>query len=355
MADSFKDAFLGDSSYYSARHYNDRQSSLFGELTYHFSPSLRAIAGLRVLRASQQFTREGDRYYAGGPSSVLVDSSARATTPRFALSWDADKTTTLYTNVAKGFRLGSTRLSNVQDIFQAHALGNGSNRSSMWGGRIVFDKRRPLRDPRRSAVAQDLLTHNGKTVRPHDDGRVPMDNPFVGTPHALPEIWTLGHCNAQGMAFHPTTGDLWQNEHGPKGGDELNAIAPGMNYGWPAIGCYRLNSGSSGNRVGELRGVDTAGSRMSIDVSAFPRVFDIGTMGRCPMQRSDGGGSGAVRTRTLIFSADAITHRRDQRRGRGRCRVCGRTARAHTPLGQPHSTRFPTPPTARSRPRLNTM
>jgi glucose/arabinose dehydrogenase len=69
---------------------------------------------------------------------------------------------------------------------------------------------------------------------------VPKDNPFVGKPHALPEIWALGHRNAQGMAFHPVTGDLWQNEHGPQGGDELNLIQPGANYGWPVIG-YGVN------------------------------------------------------------------------------------------------------------------
>ena len=107
LADSFAGAFLGDSSYYSARHYNDRQSSIFGELTYHASPTLRAIAGLRLLRATESFTREGDRYYAGGPSSVQIDSSANAVTPRFALNWDLDRQTTLYTNIAKGFRLGA--------------------------------------------------------------------------------------------------------------------------------------------------------------------------------------------------------------------------------------------------------
>lgn len=152
--------------------------------------------------------------------------------------------------VARG-RYEGDRLSNVQDIFQANAPGNGTNRSSMWGGRITFDGKGylfiTLGDRQWPAVAalnrhpaQDLLTHNGKTVRLHDDGRVPKDNPFVGTPHALPEIWTLGHRNAQGMAFHPTTGDLWQNEHGPQGGDELNVIVPGRNYGWPVIG-YGVN------------------------------------------------------------------------------------------------------------------
>lgn len=152
--------------------------------------------------------------------------------------------------VARG-RYENGRLSNVQEIFHANAPGNGTNRSSMWGGRLAFDKDRylfvTLGDRQWPALpdlnrhpAQDLLTHNGKTVRLHDDGRVPRDNPFVGTPHALPEIWSLGHRNAQGMAFDPATGDLWQNEHGPQGGDELNLIRPGANYGWPVVG-YGVN------------------------------------------------------------------------------------------------------------------
>ncbi len=107
LADSFPGAFTGDSSYYSARHYLDKQYSLFGELTYNVSPSLRGTAGLRVLRATQNFTREGDFYYAGGPSTAAIDSKAHAVTPRFALSWDASNATTLYGNIAKGFRLGA--------------------------------------------------------------------------------------------------------------------------------------------------------------------------------------------------------------------------------------------------------
>ncbi|MEZ5416100.1 MAG: PQQ-dependent sugar dehydrogenase [Vicinamibacterales bacterium] len=157
-----------------------------------------------------------------------------------------------YGNLAVGRgRYENGRLSNVQEIFHANAPGNGTNRSSMWGGRLAFDKDRylfvTLGDRQWPALpdlnrhpAQDLLTHNGKTVRLHDDGRVPRDNPFVGTPHALPEIWSLGHRNAQGMAFDPATGDLWQNEHGPQGGDELNLIRPGANYGWPVVG-YGVN------------------------------------------------------------------------------------------------------------------
>ena len=107
LTDSFPGAFTGDSSYYSARHYKDKQYSVFGELTYNVDPSLRATLGLRALRATQAFTREGDFYYAGGPSTAAIDSDAKSLTPRFALSWDATREATLYANVAKGFRLGA--------------------------------------------------------------------------------------------------------------------------------------------------------------------------------------------------------------------------------------------------------
>lgn len=83
------------------------------------------------------------------------------------------------------------------------------------------------------APAQDLNNHIGKTIRIHPDGAVPIDNPFVGQEGALPEIYSLGHRNAQGMAIQPASGLIWQSEHGPKGGDELNLIKPGLNYGWP--------------------------------------------------------------------------------------------------------------------------
>jgi len=83
--------------------------------------------------------------------------------------------------------------------------------------------------------AQKLSNHFGKIIRLYDDGRVPPDNPFVNTKNALPEIWSYGHRNPQGMGFHPVTGDLWISEHGPQGGDEINIVKPGHNYGWPII------------------------------------------------------------------------------------------------------------------------
>lgn len=152
--------------------------------------------------------------------------------------------------VSRG-RFVNDRLTDVREIFHANAPGNGTNRSSMWGGRMVFDRagyllvtlgdrQWPSQGDLSAHPAQDLGRHNGSTVRLHDDGRVPSDNPFLGRPGALPEIFTYGHRNAQGMAVHPVTGDVWQNEHGPQGGDELNLIRPGLNYGWPVVG-YGVN------------------------------------------------------------------------------------------------------------------
>jgi glucose/arabinose dehydrogenase len=83
--------------------------------------------------------------------------------------------------------------------------------------------------------AQKLTSHLGKIVRIKPDGSVPDDNPFVGRKDAKPEIWSYGHRNAQGAAIHPTTGKLWEHEHGARGGDEVNIPQPGKNYGWPVI------------------------------------------------------------------------------------------------------------------------
>ncbi|MBN9600904.1 MAG: PQQ-dependent sugar dehydrogenase [Afipia sp.] len=84
--------------------------------------------------------------------------------------------------------------------------------------------------------AQNLATDNGKLIRIAPDGSIPPDNPFVGRAKARPEIWSYGHRNAQGLAFNPASGELWEIEHGPRGGDEVNIIGKGKNYGWPVIG-----------------------------------------------------------------------------------------------------------------------
>lgn len=113
-----------------------------------------------------------------------------------------------------------------------------------FGARFLFDTAGHLfftiGDRGTMADAQAPGNPNGKIHRVFDDGRVPPDNPFVKTAGALGTIWTLGNRNPQGLAWHPVTGDLWSTEHGPRGGDELNVIQPGRNYGWP-VATYGIN------------------------------------------------------------------------------------------------------------------
>jgi aldose sugar dehydrogenase len=139
-------------------------------------------------------------------------------------------------------RFENDRLTDVKEIFSAIAQGRNH-----FSGKIAFDKQGflflslgdrqvPPEGNLEAHPAQDLSNHHGKIIRLHDDGRVPSDNPFVGRAGARPEIWSYGHRNVQGLVVHPETGDLWANEHGPQGGDELNRVERGKNYGWPVIG-----------------------------------------------------------------------------------------------------------------------
>jgi glucose/arabinose dehydrogenase len=152
------------------------------------------------------------------------------------------------TVVVRG-RFEDDRLTDVEDVFEAQSQGRGH-----YGGRLAWnrdgylflsvgDRMARTSGDLSSHPAQDLSNHHGVTVRLHDDGRVPDDNPFVGRHGVLPEIWSYGHRNPQGLLVHSQTGELWANEHGPQGGDELNRVQPGVNYGWPVVG-YGVNYGS---------------------------------------------------------------------------------------------------------------
>ena len=140
------------------------------------------------------------------------------------------------TSVARG-QLGENGLSDVEVIFRQQPTVPGHHH---FGSRLVFARDGRLfvtlgeRNSER-ARAQTLDSHIGKVVRIERDGSVPADNPFVGRAGAMPEIWSYGHRNIQGAALHPGTGELWTNEHGPKGGDELNRTLAGLNYGWPKV------------------------------------------------------------------------------------------------------------------------
>jgi len=128
----------------------------------------------------------------------------------------------------------SNQLQAVKKLFQADIKNNMDRH---FGSRIVFDKDGfvfvSFGERGDSNSAQDLSNHNGTIIRLTDTGEVPQDNPFVSNLSAKPEIWSYGHRNVQGLALHPITGELWSHEHGPKGGDEINIIKKGANYGWP--------------------------------------------------------------------------------------------------------------------------
>lgn len=133
-------------------------------------------------------------------------------------------------------RLDGHRLVDLQTLFVARPKDSGGRH---FGSRLVFDDAGflyiTLGDRGTQDRAQDLGDHNGSLIRLHDDGRVPGDNPFVDQAGALPEIYTYGNRNMQGAAFDPLSGRLWTHEHGPRGGDELNLMEAGTNYGWPVI------------------------------------------------------------------------------------------------------------------------
>ena len=153
------------------------------------------------------------------------------------------------TAMARG-KLQGHRMTSVQVLFSMHPKTRSNQH---FGGRIVFDKAGmvylTLGDRGDKDRAQRLDDHAGSVIRLHDDGRVPADNPFVNRAGALPEKWTLGNRNMQGAALHPQTGEVWTHEHGPQGGDEINVMRPGLNYGWPVI-TYGVNYGL-GTRIGE--------------------------------------------------------------------------------------------------------
>ncbi|MCP5141746.1 MAG: PQQ-dependent sugar dehydrogenase [Gammaproteobacteria bacterium] len=153
------------------------------------------------------------------------------------------------TAVGRG-RLNGMQLDSFEVLFRLQPRTRSAHH---FGSRLVFDRDGylfiTLGDRGDMDRAQDLGDHAGSLIRLHDDGRVPIDNPFVNTPGARPEIYSYGHRNMQGATLNPFTGELWTHEHGPQGGDEINIPKAGVNHGWPVI-TYGVNYGF-GTPIGE--------------------------------------------------------------------------------------------------------
>ena len=202
------------------------------------------------------------------------------------LSYSASGEGGVGTEVARG-KLASGRLEDVQVIFRQLPKSGGGRH---FGSRLVFDRQGylyvTLGERGEQERAQKPDDHAGSVIRLHDDGRVPTDNPFVGKPGWKPEKYTLGNRNMQGAALHPQTGALWTHEHGPQGGDEINVIRAGVNYGWPVI-TYGVNYGI-GTKIGE--GTHKAGMAQPLHYwvpSIAPSGMAFYTGDRFPRWRGD--------------------------------------------------------------------
>lgn len=170
----------------------------------------------------------------GGLLDILVD-------PQFDENGRIYFTYTAREGLGHGTRLMRARLEDGEltektELFRMRQGGSGGRH---FGSRIVLGEDgqiyMTIGDRGSRERAQDPGDHAGKTLRITTSGRAPADNPLIRRMDALPEVFTLGNRNAQGMTVHPETGEIWQHEHGPRGGDEVNIIRPGRNYGWPVV------------------------------------------------------------------------------------------------------------------------
>jgi aldose sugar dehydrogenase len=232
--------------------------------------------------------------------------------------------------IARGFLKGDV-LGDIQEIFVAEAWETGGNLA----GRIYFGKDKNLYvtigdrdriccnaqqlradgtdDNSLRMKSQTLDNHVGKTLRLRDDGTVPRDNPFVGKPGAKPEIYTYGHRNGYGLAVNPETGDLWQAEIGPMGGDEVNVLQPGHNYGWPVVSMGRNYTGTLVSDQPFARtGMDNA--RMFWVPSISPSSIMFYTGDKFPRWKNNLF-VGALTTRQLIRVAFGQPNQAERREG----------------------------------------
>ena len=176
--------------------------------------------------------------------------------PRFAqnqwlyLTYTKAREDGLTTTALARAKFDGKALSDFKEIFVAN---NWSKSTTNYGGRVAFDRNGFLfltvGERQEQERAQNTRDHGGKVLRLRDDGSVPPDNPFVGKADYLPEIYSLGHRSPQGLAVHPETGAIWENEHGPLGGDEINIVLPGRNYGWPLV---TFGNDYDGKKISEL-------------------------------------------------------------------------------------------------------
>ncbi len=220
---------------------------------------------LRIIRDATRDAKLDPRPISGVPPVLTIGNSGLmevALHPKFAenklvyLTYNKSGANKRVATVLARGRLEGNALTEVRDIFTADWLPEDANG---YNSRIVFGRDGMIyvsNGASNSDAAQDPASHRGKIMRLRDDGTVPPDNPFVGRAGYKPEIYSMGHRNTLGLIVHPVTGALWNNENGPNGGDEINIILPGRNYGWPVASYGRTYEGPRVSEVPWREGIE---------------------------------------------------------------------------------------------------
>jgi glucose/arabinose dehydrogenase len=220
---------------------------------------------LRLVRDAMRDAKLDPQPIGGVPKVLIIGNSGLmdvALHPKFAenrlvyLTYNKPGLNKQVATVLARGRLEGGALTDVRDIFVADWLPESANG---YNSRIAFGRDGMIyvsNGASNSDASQDPKSHRGKILRLRDDGTVPPDNPFAGRPGYKPEIYSMGHRNTLGLIVHPVTGALWNNENGPNGGDEINIILPGKNYGWPVASYGRTYEGPRVSEVPWREGIE---------------------------------------------------------------------------------------------------
>ena len=277
-----------ESSRHSAADHDFKLVTLANGLLHPWSLAFLPDGGLLVTErdGALWLLRDGERTRVEGiPEVAAVGQGGLldlALHPDFAenrlvyMTYAADQEGDYATRLARA-RLDGERLVDLEILLKTRSV-TGTGRH--FGSRLQFGTDgllyMTIGDRGDSDTAQDRSNHAGSVLRLTDTGGVPADNPFVGQSEALPEIYSYGHRNPQGMTRHPETGAIWAVEHGPRGGDELNKVEAGVNYGWPVITYGRAYSGLSIGEGSEKEGMAQPAAHWVPSISPSGMVFYSG-------------------------------------------------------------------------------
>lgn len=209
-----------------------------------------------------------------------------------------------------------------QVIFQVpeDRYHSGGNR---WGGRLLLDDRYlyfSIGDMARGDASQDPTKPNGKTYRIHHDGSIPKDNPFLKVERAIEAVYSLGNRNVQGFSFHPVTGEIWMTEHGPMGGDELNILKNGNNYGWPVITYGKDYSGEVVSLLTHKEGMEQPVTQWTPSIAVCATEFNTSHLFPKWKNNLFVGALAYEELRRLVIEDNEVVHQEVLFKGYGRVR-----------------------------------